>query len=64
MNAKNNKSKQTPKKSFETIYDSIQQCTVLKIIDVEGLSPFFLLQHPRFGVYRINTGRNGLQMSR
>lgn len=64
MERKVTREKRIPSKSFETEYDHIQRCIVLKILDVEGMSPFFLLKHPEFGVYRVCASRNGLQMSR
>lgn len=65
MNHKELQSKEgRPKKSFETRYDPIHQCILLKILDVEGMSPFFLLEHPKAGTYRVNMNKNGLHVTR
>ncbi|MCK4823793.1 hypothetical protein KA005_49020 [bacterium] len=56
--------KKSQRKSFETDYDPIQKCILFKIVDIEGLSPFFLIEHPKAGIYRVNLGDNGLHVTR
>ena len=50
-------------KSFATKFNSDMQCIVLKIIDVEGLSPFFLMQHPNGRMYQVNLRDDGLHVT-
>ena len=54
----------SPARSFETSYEPIQQCIVLDIVDVEGMSPFFLLRHPQHGSYRVNITKTGIHVTR
>ncbi len=54
--------KETPK-SFVTEFNPDMQCIVLKIIDVEGLSPFFLMQHPNGRMYQVNLHDDGLHVT-
>ena len=62
QNHRTNKRKEP--KSFVTEFNPDMQCIVLKIIDVEGLSPFFLMEHPKGGIYRVNLRENGLHVTR
>lgn len=57
----NQKTRKPAKKSFIIEYDSNRQCTVLKIIDVEGMYPVLWVDPEREPRTIIRT-RTGVQM--
>ena len=63
MQQKHRTNKKEKLKSFVTEFNSDMQCIVLKIIDVEGLSPFFLMQHPNGRMYQVNLHDDGLHVT-
>jgi hypothetical protein len=63
QNSKNKKG--VHRKSFETSYDPVQRCMILRILDTEGFTPFFLLQHPKTQeFYRIHIKDTGIHTTK